>query len=72
MAKRKQPTSVSSQRAGAFTSECINLLDQGFDALIKRSELEEPFSADLTGSVQLVDAITGTPEEPGTRPRGRY
>ena len=58
MATKKQTTSGESQRAGAFTSECITLMDQGFDALIRRSELEEPFSADLTGSVEpLVEAL---------------
>jgi hypothetical protein len=54
MADKRQLKPEDSKRAGAFTSECITLLDQSFDALIKRSESEEPFSADLTGSVEPV------------------
>jgi DNA-directed RNA polymerase subunit F len=54
MADKKQSTPENNQRAGAYTLECIGLLDQSFDALIRRSELEAPFSADLTGSIAPV------------------
>lgn len=55
MAEKKQQangTTPANPEPGGFTSECIALLDKSFDALIKRSELEEPFSADLTGGIE--------------------